>query len=404
MNILRHSVFAGLAALLLAAGLRAEEPQPPARLDPAHSSVRDEGGGIEILLALDHPVPFRVLLLSDPPRLVTDFREVDFGTTRPEALDTSARVTTLRWGRFRPGWSRLVAALDGPYAIDTASMESGAAQVRIRLTPTDKDAFDRLAGARSDADWDLPRPAEVAAPKRRQTGEAPLVVVLDPGHGGIDPGAEAEKATEAGLMLTFARELAEVLRGAGIEAVLTREADAFVPLETRISLARAAGGDLILSLHADALAEGLAVGATVYKLSEEASGEAAALLAERHDRADLLSGIDLSGQDDLVATVLMDLARAETQPRADRLADSLVASFGAAGLKTHRHPIQSGAFSVLKAPDIPSLLLELGFLSSPSDLARLTDPEWRARMQGAILDAIGRWAAADAAEARLLRR
>jgi N-acetylmuramoyl-L-alanine amidase len=120
-------------------------------------------------------------------------------------------------------------------------------------------------------------------------------------------------------------------------------------------------------------------------------------LAERHDRDDLLSGIDLTEQDDLVATVLMDMARTETQPRVDRLALALRQSISGAGLKMHRHPIQQAGFSVLKSPDVPSLLIELGFLSSASDLERLIDPEWRASMAAAIRDALRVWAAEDAA-------
>ncbi len=127
-------------------------------------------------------------------------------------------------------------------------------------------------------------------------------------------------------MLTFARELKEALvRDGGRHVVMTREEDVFVPLETRISIARAAGADVFLSLHADALAEGEAVGATIYTLSDEASDEASATLAERHDRDDLLAGVDLTEQDDLVAGVLMDMARTETAPRTDRLAEALVA-------------------------------------------------------------------------------
>jgi N-acetylmuramoyl-L-alanine amidase len=189
-----------------------------------------------------------------------------------------------------------------------------------------------------------------------------------------------------------------------MDVLLTREEDTFVPLELRISVARAAGADLFLSLHADALAEGQATGATIYRLADEASDMASARLAERHDRADLLAGVDLEGQDDEIAGVLMDLARIETQPRADSLAAALVEAMTKAGVKMHRHPIQDAAFSVLKSPDIPSLLLEVGFLSSEADRKRLTDPVWRAMMQEAIRTGIAAWAVTDAAEARLLRQ
>ncbi|MGB3315866.1 MAG: N-acetylmuramoyl-L-alanine amidase, partial [Albidovulum sp.] len=324
-------------------------------------------------------------------------------------LNTSRHVTGLALGTIRPGWTRIVAELDGPHRIESAEEredEQGAARIRVRLVPVPAPVFEKLAAtARPDADrWSLPEPAIVGEPKRRQTGEAPLVVVLDPGHGGIDPGAEADGVFEADVMLGFARELAGVLATAGMRPVLTREADVFVPLETRISLARAAGADVFLSLHADALAEGRATGATVYLLADAASDAASAKLAERHDRADLLAGVDLSRQDDSVARVMMDLARAETQPRSERLAKAVTDAARGAGIRLHRHPIQKAAFSVLKSPDIPSVLLEVGFLSSQKDRERLNDPEWRRRMQAAILAALQSWARDDAAEARLIRK
>lgn len=153
-----------------------------------------------------------------------------------------------------------------------------------------------------------------------------------------------------------------------------------MPLETRISVARRAGAHVFISLHADALAEGQAQGATIYTLSDDASDEASKTLAERHGRDDLLAGIDLSAQDDLVATVLMDMARTETRPRIDRLAKALQSSIKSSELRMHRKPIQEAGFSVLKSPDIPSILLEVGFMSSARDLKRLNDAEWRVKM------------------------
>ena len=242
-----------------------------------------------------------------------------------------------------------------------------------------------------------------AAPVRR--GEGPLVVVLDPGHGGIDPGAEAGGLREADLMLTFARELREALvRAGGFEVVLTRDADVFVSLDARVRIARQAGADVFLSLHADALPEGEARGAVIYTLAEEASDAASAALAERHDRADLLAGVDLSDADDLIAGVLMSIARTETQPRTDRLADALVDGVTGAVGRMHRRPRQAAAFSVLRAPDIPSALVELGFMSSPRDLANLRDPDWRARFADGVVAALQGWAAADAADVPLRRR
>jgi N-acetylmuramoyl-L-alanine amidase len=352
-----------------------------------------------------------VRFLAGPPRVVLDFREVDFAGLDPARLIAGApgQVTDLRAGTVRAGWSRLVLALDRPRMLASAELRTEArggavALLRLRLRPAEPGAFAQEVARPDPPGWALPRPARVAAP-RPPRGDGPLVVVLDPGHGGIDPGAERDGHSEAALMLTFARELKEaLLRAGGFEVVMTREADVFVPLETRVALAHAARADVFLSLHADAVAEGLATGATVYTLAAEASDAASAALAERHDRDALMSGVDLTGQDDLIAAVLMDMARTETAPRADKLAASLVGALRAGKLALHKTPRRGAAFSVLKAPDIPSVLLELGYLSSPADLARLTDPKWRARMVAALVSGLSEWSVNDAAEAALRRQ
>ncbi|MBC7141240.1 MAG: N-acetylmuramoyl-L-alanine amidase, partial [Rhodobacteraceae bacterium] len=238
-----------LLSLWIGQSALADDLSALARLDPAASRVVDDGAGIAIDLAISQAVPYRAFLLADPPRLVADFSVVEFGPSRPASLDRSARVTSLGWGPIREGWSRLVAGLDGPYRIASAEErvgETGEAEIRLRLAPEAADRFaaNTRSGVPEVARWALPEPVAVEAPKRRQTGAEPLVVVLDPGHGGIDPGAEAGEVVEAELMLGFARELAEVLRRGGMEVALTREEDVFVPLETRISVARAAGADV----------------------------------------------------------------------------------------------------------------------------------------------------------------
>ncbi len=382
----------------------AQELSAMARLDVASSSFGDSNRNLTVDLALSHPVPWRVRVLADPPRLVMDFREVDFSALASVPVET-AHIKAVRAGVFRPGWSRLVLELDGPYLVGVAEMATSdiIARVNVRLDPADPAAFAAAAAEPEPLEWRLPEP--VASGPRPDSKSGPLVVVLDPGHGGIDPGAERQGQREAKLMLGFARQLKELLlREGSFKVVMTREEDVFVPLETRISVARAENADVLISLHADALAEGEAVGAVIYTLSDEASDEAAAALAERHDRDDLLAGVDLAGQDDLVATVLMDMARTETAPRTERLAAALEEAIKSADLKMHRVPRQSGGFSVLKSPDIPSVLIELGFLSSARDLARLSDEKWRARMAVAIRDGIMIWAQEDQTLRGLRRR
>jgi N-acetylmuramoyl-L-alanine amidase len=384
-----------LLFVLASLPLRAEDLSALARVDAMRSGLVATGSGLELRLGLSQPVPWRVRLLDNPPRLVIDTREVDWSGA--EVLAMVRPAVAMRAGSFRPGWSRLVLELNGPHQLVQAEMvTTDATRIEVTLAPTDAESFEAEAARPDLPDWALPAAADLVAPLPE--GSGPLVVVLDPGHGGIDPGAERDGTSEAALMLTFARELKEALiRDGRFRVVLTRDDDVFVPLETRTSIAREAEADLFLSLHADALAEGDAQGATIYTLAAEASDEATAALAERHDRDDLLAGIDLTAQDDVVAEVLMDMARTETLPRTERLAAAVVATIKAAEIRMHRYPHQTGGFSVLKSPDIPAALLEVGFLSSDRDFKRLSDPAWRAKLADAVVQGLVAWSVEDTA-------
>jgi len=171
-----------------------------------------------------------------------------------------------------------------------------------------------------------------------------------------------------------------------------------------MTIARAERADLFISLHADALPAGEAAGLSIYVWNPQADDRATRELAMRHDRADLLAGLDLAGTDDQLADVLMDLARTETHPRSEAFAKFAVSELNRAGIAMHRRPVRGAAFSVLKSPDIPSVLVELGFLTDPGDRANLFDPEWRAQTAQALAQAIGLWAQDDAARAALLRK
>ena len=377
-----------------------------ARALPEGSALTENRHGVELELALSQAVPFRVFTLDDPMRVVVDFREVDFSAL-PEGFNHASGVEQVAYGgAASPGWSRMVLTLNSPMLPEIAAMETddstGVAVVTVALAQVDPEAFLAAAGAPPGVGPSLlPVVAEAEVP----SDESSLIVVLDPGHGGIDPGAVRNGYTEAELMLGFARELRDIMRRTGdIEVVMTRDADVFVPLPTRVTLARAAGADLFISLHADAIAEGRAQGATVYTLADEASDLATAALAEQHDRADLLQGIDLSGSDDEVVSVLLDLARIENAPRSRAFADILVQAIDTTGLDPHSRPRGEGAFSVLKAADFPAVLLEVGFLSDGGDLENIIDANWRAMMQAAITGAVIAWAEADAASEALRRQ
>lgn len=378
-----------------------------ARLDPARSQITERRDGVDLALTISQPVPYRVHTLANPPRLVLDFRQVDFSALSRDGFGAGARITATRTGMYQPGWSRMVLDLAGPYAVERAGMvtgaEDGSARIEVRLTETDAARFAARAGAPLSRAF--PEQKTVLAPSPIPGPEGRLVVALDPGHGGVDPGAVRDDVHEADLMLVFALELRDYLRRTGdYEVILTRDADVFVSLEGRIAIANRMGADVFLSLHADAISEGVARGAQIYTLAEEASSEATAQLAERHDRSDLLAGVDLTGQDDTVAKLLLSLARTETEPRTEALARSLVQGLTDTGIRMHRRAWEKARFSVLKAADIPSALIEVGFISSPGELENLQSAEWRRQAARGIAAGLALWREADAVRAGLVRQ
>lgn len=398
-----------VVAACLAGAAMAQDFTGRARILPEDTRASGTETGVSLTLAMTQGVPYRVFTLDEPARLIADFREVDWTGLDPERLTRAAGVTEARFGQYRPGWTRMILDLDGPLALASSDLRidtaTGEAKLNLMLERTSEADFAARSVAPVDPDWGMPLVADVDPARLRQSGDRKLVVVLDPGHGGVDPGAQRGGFDEKNLMLQFAIELRDALVRTGeVDVFLTREGDEFVPLETRVTIAHEARADLFLSLHADALEEGWARGATIYTLSEDASDKASQKLAERHNRADLLAGVDLTGQDDVVAHVLMDLARADTMPRAKRAADELLEALKENGNPLHSRPLRGAGFSVLKAADIPSILLELGFLSSDRDRANIVNPEWRARTAAAITAAILEWAIADAAEGQLVRQ
>lgn len=391
--------------LMLGGALAAQEFSALARLEAVASRVVSSPAKTHVEFQLSQGVPFRAFTLAGPPRLVMDFREVDFSGVSPALLLPQSDVSRLRFGVVRPGWSRAVLDLEAPQVLRSATLDvdqtDGKARLRIDLEAVSSDVFKAASGTPPGEGWAEPAVTSVPAVEDSDM----LTVVLDPGHGGIDPGAQSGAIKEADLMLTLAQELADALERSGnIEAYLTRQGDQFVSLERRVKIARAYGADLFISLHADALASGKAHGAAVYTLSNEASDKASAALAERHNRTDLLAGVDLSGQDDQVAAILMELARLENRPRSEALARGIILGINTAVGHTYKRPIQSAGFSVLKAADIPSVLVEVGFLSSADDLGKLLDPVWRGKLVQGIRDGVLAWRLTDGADAQLRRK
>lgn len=370
------------------------------RLDVAASSVTLEAEDLLISLHLTHGVPYRLTLVAEPKRLIVDMKGLRADPDDLAGISGAELFEGLRNGPISGGWQRLVFQLRAPYAVGSATMKSGdSSRLNIRLVPVAAEEFVGASNAVS-AMWNLPEPT---TPVVDPTRPRPLRVAIDPGHGGIDAGAVEAGLREADLMLDFAHELTEKLIRAGFEVVLTRRRDEFVGLEARMTEARASKADLLISLHADALPEGQAAGAAIFTWNTEADDRASRQLASRHDRADLVAGLDLAGTDDHIAATLMDMARADTQPRSEALAQHMSSSLAQAGLALRRMPVKGAAFSVLKSPDIPSVLVELGFLTDAGDRGNLTNEAWRAQMAGAIAEAVVTWSEDDTARATLRR-
>ncbi len=345
---------------------------------------------VEILLT-DRP-DFRLFTLDGPPRAVADLPEAALPTA-PVAADPATRlVAGLRFGaRGREG-ARIVIDLRRPARIARAFTEAapGGARLVLDFAPEGRAAFAALAG------W--PEAARPPAPPPPETKAEGLLVMIDPGHGGADPGAISRGVAEKDVALDYARALAAAIgRKPGLRAALSREGDEYVSLRERVARARAAGAAAFLSIHADSLANGDAEGASIYLLSETASDAEAAELAASHEAGEALGAEAPEAAESDVAKVLVDLALRRAEPRAGRLAALLVERIGEVAPLLPGRALQSAGFRVLRAPEIPSALLELGFLSNAEDRERLLSETARTALAEAVAGAFEIWAEEGAA-------
>ncbi len=348
-----------------------------------------------LVLDLDRAVAFRAFTLANPYRVIIDLSDVTFALKPDAGQLRRGLVSAYRFGVFAPGKARMVLEVSGPVAVDKAfvldALDDQPARLVVDLVRTDAQSFAKATATAAEQRLALgPRPVPTPAPA--EDDDKRPVIVLDPGHGGIDSGTTGYSAyAEKNIVLDTARLLRDKLEKEGIyRVVMTRDGDVFVPLSERVQIARAHRAALFISLHADALArgEGQARGASVYTLSETASDSEAAHLADKENKADLIAGVDLSDETDEVAGILVDLAQRETRNFSALFARSLVGAMKST-VYTHRDPLKSAGFRVLKAYDVPSVLVELGYMSSPADLKLLTSDAWRDRVTDAIMHAVG---------------
>jgi len=359
------------------------------------------------------PLEPTAFVLSDPNRAIVDLPEVVFqlqadaeartagraaGRTIADGGDQAEPVSDLiqsyRFGLLGKGRSRVVMDLAAPATVGQVRSRRIAAnvhRVQVDLRPADAEQFQAAAQAgraivAAAVDQASHAPDTMAGPAVR--GE-PIAIVIDPGHGGIDGGARAPDGTpEKDIVFAYAQELARRLReNDAYTVMLTRDGDEFVSLRDRVEFARKANAQLFISIHADSLNETWVSGATVYTMSDRASDAHAARLADKENAADARAGLATPRDREQVSDILFDLTRRETRAFSHVFANSLLAYWRKAG-ELNKNPHRSANFLVLQAPDVPSILLELGYLSNKGDARLLSDPEWRSRSAAAVARAI----------------
>jgi N-acetylmuramoyl-L-alanine amidase len=390
-----------VGAVLLAGALAAgwtESAAAQSRPDnelPVAGDVRVAGDDAltRFVVDFDKTIDIRAFTLANPYRVVIDMPQVTFQLPRKAGLTGRGLVKAFRFGLVMQGGSRMVIDLTRPARIDKAFVLEAAneqpARLVLELSATDREAFLRTT-ALNNRPPDAPLRQNERTEVKPSSDPRPLVVI-DPGHGGIDNGTRAPSGeTEKSLVLEFGIALRDKIEKAGkYRVMMTRSDDTFIALAERVKIARANGASLFISIHADALVrrDSSAQGVTVYTVSERASDAAAARLAEAENRADAIAGLDLSAEPPDVADILIDLARRETKTFSVQFARTLITEMRSAA-RVHQNPLKSAGFRVLKAPDVPSVLVELGFVTNKEDVRALTSEAWRGRASDAVVQAI----------------
>ncbi|MEO0636167.1 MAG: N-acetylmuramoyl-L-alanine amidase [Pseudomonadota bacterium] len=360
--------------------------------------LRSSPGGFSVILRpaarQDDPAGTSALapeldlqVLSNPDRVVLDLDNLQFDAAtkvETEAIGGAhargaGAVSNIQFGADAGGGARLIVGLSQPalpLPLPDEETQNGRAFV-LGLKPISRDEFrDAVARSAAERREGLLGPPEADEPQR---SDRPFSVVLDPGHGGIDGGAVAKggQIVEKNLTLAVARKVRDELEAmGGFDVHLTRDGDKFLRLSRRVAVARARNADLFLSIHADSLRQADVRGATIYTLSRRASDEVSAALAAAENKADVAAGFAVEAEEEAVADILIDLARLETKGFSRQYASKLLRTLKGE-VRLINNPLRSAGFRVLKAPDVPSVLLEMGYLSNAQDAKMLANPAWQ---------------------------
>lgn len=352
------------------------------------------------------PLVFKQFTVDNPDRLVVDLEGVSFDSVvqslTSKVLSDDPYIKAVRVGRYQTKVVRLVFDLKTPIKHDVFTLPPVAEYghrlvVDLRpVIPADPmmALLDEPASSAANA-----RPAQNRPPEDRPTTDHPtnkrpraIVVALDPGHGGEDPGAVGARGTyEKHVTLTVGKRLREKLEDRGIKVMLTRDSDFFVPLGERVNKARAVKADLFISIHADAFVRPEARGSSVFMLSNKSSSSVfAKWLAKTQNESDLIGGIKLGRPDPYLAHTILDLTTTATRSDSRKLGSAVLKEIGAIN-DLHSPRVEEAAFAVLKAPDIPSILVETAFISNPEEERRLNSREYQDQLAVALATGIDKY-------------
>ena len=355
--------------------------------------------GYGLRLKLDEAVPFKVYSLNYPNRIVLELNTETHKNLNDFDIKSSPLLGEIKFKKLVDGWAAITIYIDKPAKVQNLTMkpdklDASKVELSFELFPIVQYEFDRIVEIFSGTSSN--EPAVTIENNFNDNKNNKLIVVIDPGHGGLDPGAQVKTIREADLMLSLAQVVVEeVKRLDNTEVILTRTSDQFMSLDKRLILAVQAGADVFISLHADTVEKGEASGSTVYTLSQEASDQASARLAARHGGNELISSVDLTGADTAITAALMGLLRQENTVRSNAFSKSIIKNLEDFSIKLNPKPSRKANFSVLKLPSVPSVLIETGFMSTSSDLQNLQDRDWAEKFALAISSGILEWVAGD---------
>lgn len=359
-----------------------------------------------VVVEFTEAVDYKLFTLSSPYRAVIDLPETKWDI--PDTIQDKGLVSGVRFGSFKPGQGRIVVDLRGPVNVHKHFLLPPTVAINnhrlvIDFEPATIATFRQMKPAVSQTQTaSIPAPDFQPTPTPQPQFSAPTgeftpkprprktrkIIVIDPGHGGVDPGALGTRSREKDIVLAFSKELVRQLKATRrYDVYLTRSSDIYIPLRQRVQIARNRNADLFISIHADAIKKKNIRGLSVYTLSEKASDREAAALAKKENQSDIIAGVDFGDQLPEVTNILIDLAQRDTKNASVKFAESLISSARGKTLlldRTHRF----AGFRVLKAPDVPSVLVELGFITNRTDEKQLSSSKWRRRVATGMVEAI----------------